>query len=139
MLPQDIIDNTIKANSTSATSPTGYGTLGPPSGRYIAPINSGGCINEYTGSCGLPKFHYVFGPSFVRFDMSLGKRVDITKRIFAELRVEVLNVFDNVNFFGTTGTGTTQSSYEVTSAYRDTSNTQDPGGRLLQLSWRVSW
>lgn len=139
MLPQDIIDNTIKALSTSATSPTGYGTLGPPSGRYIAPINASGCINEYTGSCGLPKYHYVFGPNFVRFDMSLGKRIDITKRVFAEMRVELLNVFDNVNFFGTTGTGTTQSSYEVTTAYRDTSNTQDPGGRLLQLSWRVSW
>ena len=29
-LPQDIIDNTIKAFSTSATSATGYGALGPP-------------------------------------------------------------------------------------------------------------
>jgi hypothetical protein len=124
-----------------ATSPTGYGALGPPSGRYIAPINSGGCINEYVGSCGLPKVSYVFGPKFVRFDMSLGKRVDITKRIFAEMRVEVLNVFDNVNFFGNTfaSSGTSQSNFEVTTAYRDTSNTQDPGGRLLQLSWRVSW
>jgi len=46
-LPQDIIDNTIKAFSTSATSTTGYGSLGVPSGRYFAPsqqqrLHSGG-------------------------------------------------------------------------------------------------
>jgi hypothetical protein len=27
----------------------------------------------------------------------------------------------------------------VSSAYRDSSNTQDPGGRLMQLSFRVSF
>ena len=37
ILPQDVIDNTIKAFSTSATSPTGYSSLGPPTGRYFAP------------------------------------------------------------------------------------------------------
>jgi len=36
-LPQDIIDNTIKANNVSATSANGYGSLGAPTGRYIAP------------------------------------------------------------------------------------------------------
>jgi hypothetical protein len=51
-----------------------------------------------------------------------------------------LNVFDNVNFFGTTSLGgSAVTSYATTSAYRDSSNTQDPGGRLLQFSWRVSW
>ena len=42
ILPQDIIDNTIKAFSTSATSATGYGTGGAPSGRYFAPATASG-------------------------------------------------------------------------------------------------
>ena len=51
ILPKDIIDNTIKAFSTSATSPTGYGQLGPPSGRYIAPASNASCIQAYSGQC----------------------------------------------------------------------------------------
>lgn len=43
--------------------------------------------------------------------MGLGKRFDLTRRIHAELRAEVLNVFDNLNFYATTGTGTIESSY----------------------------
>jgi hypothetical protein len=145
MLPQDIIDNTIKAYSVSATSTTGYSNLGAPTGRYLQPINAPlpdgtSCISAYTGQCtGGPLHHYVYGPSFFRTDVSLAKRIDITKRVWADLRLEVLNVFNTIDFFGTTGTGTTQSSYEVTSAYKDSSNTNDPGGRLIQLSWRVSW
>jgi hypothetical protein len=36
-LPQDIIDNTIRAFNVSATSANGYSTRGAPTGRYIAP------------------------------------------------------------------------------------------------------
>ena len=46
MLPQNIIDESVKAFSASATSPTGYGTLGVPSGRYIAPADSFDCIER---------------------------------------------------------------------------------------------
>ncbi len=142
MLPQDVIDNTIKAYSVSATSADGY-SLGAPTGRYFSPISGPDCIQAYTGSCtgGKPLHHYVTGPMFFRADMSITKRIDITKRIRSDLRVEALNVFDNTNFFGSTMASpyTSTSNYEVTSAYRDSSNTQDPGGRLIQLSWRVSW
>jgi hypothetical protein len=141
MLPQDIIDNTILAFSTSATSPTGYSSAGAPTGRYFAPASGPDCVNGYTGQCSgdKPLHHYVYGPKFFRTDLSLAKRVDLTKRIWADFRFDALNIFDNVNFFGTTGTGTATSSYEVTSAYRDSSNTQDPGGRLLQVSMRISF
>ena len=40
MLPQDIIDNTVKAFSVSAT---GY-TQGAPTGRYFAPANGPDCL-----------------------------------------------------------------------------------------------
>jgi hypothetical protein len=49
-LPQDIIDNTIKAFSVSATTPDGY-TRGAPTGRYIAPASSRTCIQVVAGDC----------------------------------------------------------------------------------------
>jgi hypothetical protein len=53
--------------------------------------------------------------------------------------VDVLNVFNNIDYSGNTSIGSTLGTYEVTSAYRDSSNTQDPGGRIIQLSFRVSF
>ena len=140
MLPDDVVQNTIKAYSTDPTSLTGYGSLGAPTGRYIAPPNTAdpaanpsGCISGYTGQCtGTTLHHYVTGPAFFRADLSFGKRIDLTKRVWSDIRIDVLNLFNNIDYFGTTWSTTppTQSSYyEVSSAYRDSSNTQDPGGR----------
>ncbi len=138
MLPQDVIDNTIKAFSTSATSATGYGSLGAPTGRYIAPASGGDCVQAITGDCA-PRHHYVTGPWFGRYDMSLAKRVAIAGRSYATVTLDVLNVFDNINFTPVVYSGSTPASYEVTAAYRDVSNTQDPGGRVMQLSFRFSF
>jgi hypothetical protein len=148
MLPQDFIANTILAYSTSATTATGYSGA-TPSGAYFAPPMTA-CLMVYPSTCyqdgqivpGPFNHHYVTGPMFARFDFSLTKRLDITRRIYGELRVDALNVFDAVNFFGVgfpSSNTTTLNSYQVTSAFRDSSNTQDPGGRLLQLSWRLSF
>ena len=77
---------------------------------------------------------------FTRFDMSIAKRIDITKSVNFDLRIDALNVFNNINFYQNTTTLASQvSSYEVTSAYKDINNTQDPGGRLLQIVSRISW
>ena len=131
MLPQDVIDNTIKAYSIGATSSDGY-SLGAPTGRYFSPASGPDCIEAYPGSCngGRPRHHYVTGPALLRVDVALAKRLDITKRVWADLRLDVLNLFDNINYFGTTMTSpfTAASNYEVTSAYRDPTNAQDPGG-----------
>ena len=140
ILPQDVIDNTIKAFSTSATSATGYGSLGAPSGRYFAPANGPDCIQVSAGDCAALN-HFVSGPAFVRFDMSIVKRVPITERVNFEFRGELLNVFNNVNFFGVASASSNATMGQVTSAYRDTSafNTIDPGGRLAQIVTRVTW
>jgi len=140
ILPQDVIDNTIKAFSTSATSATGYGSLGVPSGRYFAPANGSDCIQVSAGDCAALN-HFVSGPAFVRFDMSVVKRVPITERVNFEFRGELLNVFNNVNFFGVASASSNATMGQVTSAYRDTSafNTIDPGGRLAQIVTRVTW
>jgi hypothetical protein len=142
ILPQDIIDNTIKAFGTSATSATGYGSGGAPSGRYLAPAGSPGCVPVYPGQCG-PQNVYVTGPKFVRFDLSLVKRVPINDRINFELRGEMLNAFNNVDFFNPTGSAyvspTSPTFGQVTTAYSDSSNTNDPGGRIGQIVFRLNW
>jgi hypothetical protein len=150
ILPQDIIQNTIRAYSTSATSVTGYsGTA--PSGRYFAPIQSAGCLQPYNGACmvngqivaGPSDHHYVTGPGFMRFDMAVTKRFDVWRRVNAEFRVDVLNVLNNIDWVGnTTLGGNAITSYQLpaaSGAYKDLSNTQDPGGRIIQLSWRINF
>jgi hypothetical protein len=143
ILPQDIIDNTIKAYSTSATSPTGYGSLGAPAGRYFAPPNGPDCIQVVPGDCA-PREHFVTGPKFVRFDLSASKRIAFAKRVNFEFRADFLNAFNNINFLPvnalTTNTGGALATMgQVTSAYTDANNTQDPGGRLVQLGFRINW
>ena len=143
MLPQDVIDNTVKAFSTSATSPTGYGTLGAPTGRYVAPANSPTCLetidNSY-GDCGVRTL-IVTGPPVVRFDMSFAKRVPITGRVNFEFRAEVFNVFNRVNFspiVGITGaSGTAVSSVSSADAFEVTTAVDQ--ARTAQLVFRVNW
>ena len=145
-LPADIIENTIRANNLSATSATGYGTRGVPSGRYIAPANSATCTEVYAGQCGGTRA-MMYGPHFTRYDISIVKKTRITERVNVELRGEFLNVFNNINFVvgsaaNDTNTGGTLSSAtfgQVTNAYQDVSTTNDPGGRLIQLVLRINF
>jgi hypothetical protein len=138
MLPEDIILNTRRAFNTSATTATGYSDLGAPEGRYIAPANSADCIQLKAGDCA-PNSVLVRAPWFTRFDISLGKRFDTGRRVNFELRFDLLNAFDNVNFNPVANPGTGATIFQVTSAYSDLSNTFDPGGRLGQIVWRVNW
>ena len=56
-----------------------------------------------------------------------------------ELRGEFLNAFNNVNFFGAIGTFSGATFAQVNDAYRDSSNTNDPGGRLVQIVARINF
>jgi hypothetical protein len=147
MLPQDIIDETVKAFNVSATSPSGYGNLGPPSGRYIAPADSFDCIETVRGygDCGLQSV-VVTGPLFKQFDLSIVKRLDIIGGVNAEIRVDALNVFDNVNFsplpgvtIPTTGADTNRSTGASQAAYETTGLTGTNTARVLQLVTRIRW
>ncbi len=94
MLPQDVIDNTIRAFSVSATSASGYGAGGPPTGRYLAPANGPDCIEidngaDY-GDCGTRSL-VVTGPMFQMHDFSVAKRVTVVGRTNLEFRFEMLN------------------------------------------------
>ena len=131
--PQDIIDNTIKAYSTSATSATGYGALGAPSGRYFAPANGPDCIetisNTY-GDCGVRTL-VVTGPLILNLDMSVRKTVKIAGRANYQFILDVFNVLNRVNFVPTVGIGGTQlSNYQA--ALPNSS-------RTMQIGTRFTW
>jgi len=153
-LPQSIITNTILAFSTSATSATGYGASGPPpaGAQYIAPpstftgssylTSTPTCTFVSTGVtnyCGQPRDLYLVAPVFTRFDMSVKKTFPFAKRANFQLEVDILNVFNAIDFNPVISTSTNQNNWRVTSAYSDISNTFDPGGRIGQLAFRVNW
>jgi hypothetical protein len=136
--PADIITNTIYAFNTSATTSNGYSSLGVPTGRYLAPANSGGCIQVVAGDCA-PTHIYVRGPGFVRFDLSIVKRIRFAESRNFELRGEFLNAFNNINFYGVANPSTSQTWGQVTTAYSDRNQQVDPGGRLIQIVLRINW
>ncbi|MGH9384248.1 MAG: carboxypeptidase regulatory-like domain-containing protein [Vicinamibacterales bacterium] len=104
MLPPEIIDESVKAFSVDPVSATGYGTLGPPSGRYIAPADSFECIETVRGygDCGLRNV-VLTGPMIKQFDIGVAKRVRFVGQASAEFRIDVLNAFNNVNFVPVSG------------------------------------
>jgi hypothetical protein len=145
-LPQDIIDNTIKGNNFSPTSATGYSAQGAPTGRYITTANSSSCIELHAGMCGGTRM-MLYGPHFTRFDISAVKKVRVTERVNVEFRADFLNAFNNINFvLGSAGNNTNSVTNfssadfgKINAAYQDTSTTNDPGGRLVQLVLRINF
>jgi hypothetical protein len=144
-LPDDIILNTQRAFSVSSTGVGYSGT--PPEGRYLAPANSHGCVQGFTGGCGFSNL-ILEGPRFVRFDMSLVKKFRFTETTNLELRAEFLNALNNINFLvgGTsavdvaTAAPSAAATYgRITAAYQDISTTNDPGGRPIQFVLRFNW
>jgi Carboxypeptidase regulatory-like domain/TonB dependent receptor-like, beta-barrel len=138
MLPDEVILNTRRAFSTSPNSATGYSDLGVPEGRYIAPANSESCIQLKAGDCA-PRTLLIRAPFFTRFDVGLTKRFPLGGRTNFEFRVDVLNLFDNINFNQVSNPGGNDTIFQVNEAYRDPDNNFDPGGRLTQLSFRLNW
>ena len=136
-----ITANTIAAFNVSATNPGGFSTTyGAPTGAYVAPANqnSAGCIQVVSGDCA-PYTLYARGPRFQRFDLSMVKRIRFTETKNLELRGEFLNAFNNINFYGNVCATSSTSCGQITSAYTDSSNTQDPGGRLIQIVLRINF
>ncbi len=138
MWPQAIIDQTVKAFSVSATSTTGYGALGAPGGQYFGPANGPDCIEVdngagYGGCPGTTRSLIMRGPWFQQHDVSLSKRIQIVGRTNLELRLEVLNVLNNVNYLPQSYLGNQAASYEVTSL------TGANSARVVQLVGRFNW
>lgn len=152
-LPLDVIVNTQRAFEISVANTAtngGYGTTfgaGGPQGKFIAPAGYGNCIQQTAGTCGFNNL-IVYGPGFFKFDASVIKKISLGERRNIELRVTSLDVLNMPNFrvggwaadvvtvgvggssFGQMGSG---------SAYQDTSTTNDPGGRIIDLMLRINF
>jgi hypothetical protein len=88
----------------------------------------------------------VDGPWFFRADMSFVKQFNTGKGTRIEARMDIFNIFDNVNFVATTrganpgaAPGSSLSAWEVNAAATDLNAAQDPGGRITQFSLRFTW
>jgi hypothetical protein len=147
MLPADIVENTVKAFNVSATSPTGYGANGAPSGRYLAPANGPDCIelgqsnanrpHEAYGDCGTREL-VTTGPPQVRFDLSISKRVPVVSRVRAEFRVELLNAF-NKPWFVPVGLPDSNTPFTTDESFRVTALSGETTSRVVQFVTRVLW
>jgi hypothetical protein len=144
ILPQDIVDNTVKAFNTSATDPTGYASGAVPTGRYLAPQNSVDCIetangtpapsatnlNGGYGACGVNNLVFT-GPRLINFDLSAVKRITVIGRTNVEFRAEMLNAFNRPYFTPRNVIGTTDNSYRLTGLQNSP--------RVVQLVMRVNF
>ena len=135
-LPEDVITNTARAFAVSYNSAgQPVYTNGTPTGRFLAPAGFGNCIQAHAGQCGITNL-VVKGPRFVRPDLSLVKKIRFTENNNLELRAEFLNAFNAPNFIignAANDLNGAPLSGVITAAYQDTSTTNDPGGRLVQL------
>jgi hypothetical protein len=147
MLPQDIVDNTVKAFDVSATSPTGYGANGPPTGRYLAPANGPDCIEVAQSNVSRPHTGYgdcgarevvTTGPPQVRFDLAVAKRVPIAGRVRGEFRAEMLNAF-NRPWFVPVGLPDSNTPYTTVDSFKVTSLAGETTSRVVQFVFRVHW
>lgn len=146
ILPFEIRQNTYRAFNVGLVSGVPTYTQGAPTGKFIAPAGYGNCAQAYTGQCGYNNL-VLKGPAFFRSDISIVKKFRVTERINMEMRGELLNAFNNINFLvgaaandvnGLGGQGATTFG-RYTAAYQDTSTTNDPGGRLVQWVLRVNF
>jgi hypothetical protein len=134
-LPQDIIDNTIKAFSTDVN---GY-TNGEPTGRYIAPASTADCVSVYRGDCGAPRWINLRGPVTSRLDLSFKKQIPLGGGRRLELQYDLLNVLDAVNFIPVFEASADEDINRVTAGTTSPSQVFDPGGRLGQVVVRYVW
>jgi carboxypeptidase family protein/TonB-dependent receptor-like protein len=135
-LPQDIIDNTVKAFSVNVQ---GY-TAGAPTGRYFAPANGPDCIQAIRGDCA-PVDVQAVAPPYSRFDFGARKQIALGRRARLTLEVDVLNLFNAINFnpVALPNNPANRDGYLVTDSYQDVNNLADPGSRIGQVVIRFSW
>jgi Carboxypeptidase regulatory-like domain len=142
VLPQDIVENTVRAFSTSATSASGYGNLGAPTGRYLGPANGPDCIepdpNGNFGDCGVNRLE-VAGPRYVRVDLSAVKRIRLASGMTFEFRGEMLNAFNHPNFVPVTFLDSNDNRAPSNADNYRVTDVQENSSRIVQLVFRLNW
>ncbi|HEY4426110.1 MAG TPA: hypothetical protein VGN10_18005, partial [Pyrinomonadaceae bacterium] len=146
-LPSDIIDNTIRAFTTTGNTASGYAAGQAPTGRFIAPAGFGNCQARTTGQCGFRKL-VIFGPQFFKIDSAIGKRFKINERANVEFRMTMFDVLNHTNWRLGGWTGNVNNITTFTGqfgqmlngwAYQDPNGSNDPGGRITDFMIRINF
>jgi hypothetical protein len=146
-LPADIINNTIRAFTTTGNTTTGYAAGQAPTGAFIAPVGFGNCQQRTLGTCGFRKL-VIYGPNFFKIDSSIGKRFNIGERRNVEIRVTAFDVLNHTNWRlgGWTGNVNNITAFTGTFgqmqngwSYQDPNGSNDPGGRIMDLMLRINF
>jgi hypothetical protein len=140
MFPEDVIDQSIIAfNGWSATHPSGYTNGVVPTGRYFSRASGPDCVEYLDGDC-TPIQLLITSPWYGKTDFAFAKRFSVGGSRTIEARMDLYNVFDNINFTPRgVQTGSSRSSWELTAAARDLNASQDAGGRITSFALRFSW
>ena len=136
MWPEDVIENTIRANSFSPTAASGYSGEAP-TGRYFAPDNGPDCIEVAGGLGECPNTRQSFvltGPTFAQSDLRIGKRTTIVGRVNLEFAAEALNVFNRANFVPNGEVGSDDPTDYLVTGLTGTNT-----ARVIQLVTRINW
>ena len=136
-MPQDVIDETIKAFSTNPALP-GFFTLGAPTGRYFDRArrpagfdgpNDPGCDGLFAGDCAPDLFFY--GKWFGEYDFKLMKKFNLPGKATFQMDIDLFNALTGINFNQNLNPGSGATIFRSTSA--------GSAARVGQLSWRVTW
>jgi hypothetical protein len=133
-LPQTLVDNTNAAFEVNGKTLRDLN----PSAPYIGPADQPGQMGSRV---------FLYGPWQQKWDFSLMKKTWIGERTNLEFRMNALNAFNLTNFLlfspgngiTTTLSASATSFGQTTGAYRDLSNTNDPGGRIVEFMLRLSF
>lgn len=121
-LPQSIIDNTNAAFEQNSK------TL-DPSKPYIGPQIASGQFGNRV---------FLYGPSQTRLDLSVVKHTKFGETRDFEFRANFLNAFNLTNFY-LQNAPSSAAFGQTTSAFRDFSGSNDPGGRVIEFQLRVNF
>jgi hypothetical protein len=133
-LPQSLIDNTNAAFEVNGKTLANLDKSAP----YIGPADQPGQLGQRI---------MLYGPKQQKWDFSLSKKTNIGERANVEFRMQALNAFNLTNFLlftpgngiSTTLGANTTNFGQTSGAYRDLSNTNDPGGRIVEFSLRLNF
>jgi hypothetical protein len=71
--------------------------------------------------------------------MSAKKMFPIGQRANFILEWHVFNVFEAIQFEPVFNPGSGDTIFQTDDAFTDISGNYDPGGRLMQIVWRIQW
>ncbi len=133
-LPQALVDNTNAAFELNGKTLANLDRNAP----YIGPADQPGQLGSRV---------FLYGPWQQKWDFSVLKRTYIRERANIEFRMQALNAFNRTNFLlFSPGSGITTTLAanatgfgQTAGAYRDLSNTNDPGGRIVEFSLRFNF